>query len=103
MWALGVLWRGTPGRSATEGRDLVSPHAADLVLGCCSAPIGSALACYLLLCCCVAMPCPHTPSDPTAQRSSPLLMLKLCGCHCPQSLVGRYPQSSGSSVMLWAI
>ena len=23
------------------------------------------------------------------QRASPLLMLKLCSCHCPQSLAGR--------------
>ena len=29
-------------------------------------------------------------------------MLMLCSCHCPQSVVGRYPRSSGSSVMLWA-
>ena len=73
-------------------------HAA-LFLGCCGAPIGRALACCLVQCCCVAMPCPLTPGDPTGQRSSPLLMLKLRNCHCPQSLVGRYPRSSGSSVM----
>ena len=43
-----------------------------------------------------------TPGEQTGQRSSPLLMLALCSCHCPQSLVGRYPRSSGSSVKLWA-
>ena len=43
-----------------------------------------------------------TPGEQTGQRSSPLLMLTLCSCHCPQSLVGRYPRSSESSVMLWA-
>ena len=48
------------------------------------------------------MPCPFTPGGPTGQRSSPLLMLMLCSCHCPQSLVGHYPWSFGSSVMLWA-
>ena len=45
---------------------------------------------------------PLTPGGPTGQRSSPLLMLMLCSCHCPQSLAGRYPRSCGSSVMLWA-
>ena len=68
-------------------------------LGCCTAPIGSALAFCWLLCCYIAMPCPITPGDPTGQRSSPLLRLTLCSC---QSLVGRYPWSSRSSVMLWA-
>ena len=61
-----------------------------------------ALAFYLLRCCCVALPCPHTPGEQTGQRPSPLLMLTPCSCHCPQSLVDRYPRSSGSSVMLWA-
>ena len=45
---------------------------------------------------------PLTPGGPTGQRSSPLLMLTLCSCHCPQSLASRYPRSSMSSVMLWA-
>ena len=75
---------------------------AALYLGCCFAPIGDALAFCLLLCCCVAVPCPFTPGEQTGQRPSPLLMLTLCSCHCPQSLVDRYPWSSGSSVMLWA-
>ena len=59
----------------------------------------------LLYACCygAALPglAPFTPGGPTGQRPSPLLMLKLCSCHYPQSLVGRYPRSSGSSVMLW--
>ena len=45
---------------------------------------------------------PLTPGESMGQRSSPLLMLTLCSCHCPQSLVGRPPRSSRSSVMLWA-
>ena len=53
-----------------EGALFRHMHGA-LVLGCCSAPIGSALACYLVHCCCDAMPCPLTPGDPTGQRSSP--------------------------------
>ena len=36
------------------------------------------------------------------QRASPLPMLMLCSCHCPENLAGRYPRSSGSSVLLWA-
>ena len=76
-------------------------HAA-LYLGCCVAPIGGALALCLLLCCCLALPCLFTPGDLADQPPSPLLMLKLCSCHCPQRFVGRYPQSSGSSVMVWA-
>ena len=51
---------------------------------------------------CSAMPCPFTPGGPTGQRPSPLLLLTLCGCQCPQSLIGRYPRSLGSSVMWWA-
>ena len=60
------------------------------------------LAFCLLLCRCIALPCPYTPGSPTGQRLSPLLMLMLCSRHCPQSLAGRYPRSFGSSVMLWA-
>ena len=30
-------------------------------------------------------------------------LLMPCSCHCPQSLNGRYPQSSGSPVKLWTI
>ena len=73
-----------------------------LYLGCCVAPIGDALAFCLLLCCCVAMPCPFTRGEQAGQRPSPLPMLKLCSCQCPHSLVGRYPRSSGSAFMLWA-
>ena len=71
-------------------------------LGCCYATDRGALAFCLLRCCCAALPCPLTPGEQTGQRPSPLLMLTLCSCHCPQSLVARYPRSSGSSVMLWA-
>ena len=56
------------------------------------------LAAVLLLCHVL----PLTPGDSTGQRLSPLLMLTLYSCHWPQSLVGRYPRSSGSSLMLWA-
>ena len=87
---------------ANRGPLLLRRMRAVLHLGCCFAPIGDALAFCLLLCCCVPVPCPFPPGEQTGQRPSPLLMLTLCSCHCPQSLVGRYPRSSGSSVMLWA-
>ena len=93
---------GSGHKHTTKGPILLRRMRAASYLGCCVAPIGGALAFGLLLCCCVAPPCPSTHCDPTDQRPSPLLMLKLCGCHCPKSLVGRYPRSSGSSVMLWA-
>ena len=60
----------------------------------------------LLSACCdaAALLClaPLPPARKRGQRPSPLLMLTLCSCRCPQSLVDRYPRSSGSSVMLWA-
>ena len=60
----------------------------------------------LLSACCdaAALLClaPLPPGEQTGQRPSPLLMLTLCSCHYPQSLVDRYPWSFGSSVMLWA-
>ena len=90
------------GTQTTRGPLLLRPMRAALYLGCCFAPIGDTLAFCLLLCCCVAVPCPFTPGEQTGECPSPLLMLTLCICHCPQSLVGRYPRSSGSSVMLWA-
>ena len=93
---------GGGGTRTTRGPLLLRRMRAALYLGCCFAPIGDALAFCLWLCCCVAMPCPFTPGEQTGQRPSPLLMLMLCSCHYPQSLVGRYPRSSGSSVMLWA-
>ena len=83
-------------------RSCFAAYVAALYLGCCFAPVGDALAFCLWLCCCVAVPCPFTPGEQTGQCPSPLLMLKLCSCHCPQSLVGRYPRSSRSSVTLWA-
>ena len=90
------------GRHTTMGPLWLHCMCAALYLGCSVAPKGGALAFCLLLCCCVALPCPFTPGDPTDQRPSPLLMLQLCSCHCPQSLVGRYPRSFRSSVMPWA-
>ena len=93
---------GGGGTRTTRGPLLLRRMRAASYLGCCFAPIGDAFAFCLLLCCCVAVPCPFTPGDQTGQRPSPLLMLTLCNSHCTQSLVGRYPRSSGSSVMLWA-
>ena len=93
---------GGGGTQTTRGPLLLLRLRAALCLGCCFAPIGDALAFCLLLCCFVAVPCPFTPGEQTGQRPSPLLMLTLCSCQCPQSLVGQYPRSSGSSVMLWA-
>ena len=82
---------------------LASPHA------CCFVPwlplcAGQRSPCFLLVAmllqCCGFRPL--TPGEQTGQPPSLLLMLTLCCCHCPQSLVDRYPLSSGSSVMLWA-
>ena len=93
---------GGEGTRTTGGPLLLRRMRAALYLGCCFAPIGNALAFCLWLSCCVAVPCPFTPGKQTGQRPSPLLMLTLCSCRCPQSLVGRYPRSYGSCVMLWA-
>ena len=93
---------GGGGTRTTRRPLLLCRMRVALYLGCCFAPVGDALALCLLLCCCIAVPCPFTPGEQTGQRPSPLLMLKLCSCHCPQTLVGRYSRSSGSSVMLWA-
>ena len=90
-----------PEGARRQGLTLFGRLHAFLFLGCYNASIGSALACCLPRCCCVAMPCPLTPGDPTGQRTSPLLTLILCSCHYLRSPVGRYPRSSGSSVMLW--
>ena len=76
-------------------------HAA-LLLGSCVAPIGCTLAYGLLLCRCIALPWPFTPSRTMGQRPSPLLILILRILHCPQRLVGRYARASGPSVMVWA-
>ena len=92
---------GGGGTQTTRGPVLLRRFRAGLCLGCCFAAIGDALAFCLLLCCCIAVLSPFTPGEQTGQRRSPLLMLTLCSCHCPQSLVGRYPRSFGSSVMLW--
>ena len=93
---------GGGGTRTTESPLLLRRKCAALCLGCRFAPDGEAFAFCLLRCCCIAVPGPLTPGKQTGQRPSPLLMLTLCSCHCPQSLVDRYPQSSGSSVMLWA-
>ena len=68
---------------------------AALYLGCCFAPIGDALAFCLLLCCCVADPCPFTPGEQTAQRLSPLLMLKLAVATAPKALLAGIPGPLG--------
>ena len=93
---------GGGGTQTTESPLLLLRMRAALFLGCRFAPDREALAFCFLPCCCVAVPCPLTPGEQTGQRPSPLLMLTLCSCHCPQSLVDRYPRSSGSSIMLWA-
>ena len=90
------------GTRTTESPLLLRRMRAALCLGCRFAPDGEAFAFCLLRCCCIAVPCPFTPGEQTGQHLSPLLMLTLCSRHCPQSLVDRYPRSSGSSVMLWA-
>ena len=87
---------GGGGTRTTEGPLLLRRMRAALFLGCRFAPDREALAFCLLQC------CPLTPGEQTGQHPSPLLMLTLCSCHCPPSLVDRYPRSSGSSVSLWA-
>ena len=93
---------GGGGMRTTEGQLSLRRMRAALFLGCCFETDREALAFYLLRSCCVAMPRPLTPGEQTGQCPSLLLMLTLCSCHCPQSLVDRYHRSSGSSVMLWA-
>ena len=88
---------GGGGTRTTEDQLLLRRMRAALFLGCRFATDRDALAFCLLRCCCAALPCPLTPGEQTGQRPSPLLMLTLCSCHCPQSLVDRYPRSSGSS------
>ena len=61
---------------AAKGPVLALPHLAALLLGCCIAPMGGALAFCLLLCCCIALPCPFTPGGPTGER--PLLPATEC-------------------------
>ena len=92
---------GGGGTRTTGSLLLLRRMCAALFLGCRRALDREALAFCLLRCCCVAVPCPLTPGEQTGERPSPLLILTLCRCHCPQSLVDRYPRSSGSSVMLW--
>ena len=93
---------GGGGTRTTESPLLLRRMRAALCFACRFAPDREALAFCLLLCCCIAVPCPFTLGEQTGQRPSPLLMLSLCSCHCPQSLVDRYPRSSRPSVMLWA-
>ena len=101
VMSVGCLHSGR-GTRTTEGQFSFRRMRAALFLGCCFATDRGALAFCLLRCCCAALPCPLTTGEQTGQRPSPLLMLTLCSCHCPQSLVARYPRSSGSTVMLWA-
>ena len=56
---------GGGGTRTTRGPLLLRRMRAALYLGCCFAPIGDALAFCLLLCCCVAVPCPFTPGEQT--------------------------------------
>ena len=93
---------GGGGTRTTESPHLLRRMRVALCLGCRFAPDREAFAFCLLRCCCIVVTCPLTPGKQTGQRPSPLLMLTLCSCHCPQSLVDRYPRSSGSSFMLWA-
>ena len=86
---------GGGGTQTTESPLLLRRMRAALFLGCRFAPDGEALAFCLLRCCCVALPCPLTPGEQTGQRPSPLLMLTLCSCHCPQSLVDQIPGPLG--------
>ena len=57
---------GGRGTRTTEGPLSLRRMYAALYLGCCFAPIGDALAFCLLLCCCVAVPCPFTPANKRA-------------------------------------
>ena len=66
---------GGGGTRTKRGPLLLRRMRAALYLACCFAPIGDALAFCLLVCCCVAEPCPFTPGEQTGQRPSPLLML----------------------------
>ena len=84
----GLHGGGHPERTPRRGLTLFLRMCAALYLGCRSAPMGSALACCLVLCCWIAMRCPLTPGNSTGQGSSPLLMLMLCICQCPQIMVG---------------
>ena len=76
---------GGGGTRTTRGPLLLCRMGASLYLGCCSAPIGDALAFCLLLCRCVAVPCPFTPAEQTDQRPSPLLMLLLAVATAPKA------------------
>ena len=57
---------GGGGTRTTRGPLLLRRMRAALYLGCCFAPVGDALAFCLLLCCCIAVPCPFTPANKRA-------------------------------------
>ena len=75
---------GGKGARTARGPFLLRRMCAALYLGCCVAPIGGALAFSLLLCCCVALPCPFYPGKQTGQHVSSLLMLKLIVATAPK-------------------
>ena len=79
------------GVHATEGHSRFA--ALLLCLGCRFATDRESLASTAAL-----QPC--SPGEQTGQRSP--LNANASNCHCPKSMVDRYPRSSGSSVMLWA-
>ena len=57
---------GGGGTRTLEGPPLLRRMRAALYLGCCFAPVEDALAFCLLLCCCVAVPCPLPPANKRA-------------------------------------
>ena len=59
----GERLHGCGGKRTKRGPLLLRRMRAALYPGCCFAPIGDALAFCLLLCCCVAEPCPFTPGE----------------------------------------
>ena len=94
---------GGGGTQTTRGPLLLRRLRVALCLGCCFFPIGDALAFCLLLCYCVALPCPFTPSEQTGQRPSPLLMLTWPCTRRPRARVAPGPCSSeGTSTCGWS-
>ena len=63
---------GGGGTRTTEGQLSLRRMRAALFLGCRFATDREALAFYLLRCCCVALPCPHTPGEQYLYISSNL-------------------------------
>ena len=86
---------GSGGERTAGGPFLLGRMRAALYLACCVAPIRGALAFCLLLCCCVAMPCPFTPGEQTGQCPSPLLMLRLAVATAPKAWLAGIPGPLG--------